>query len=72
MQGGKKVITATPRQLESLIRLSEAHARMRLSETVERSDVVEAIRLVKAATHTAALDPRTGTIDMDLIVTGLP
>ena len=29
-----QVITATPRQLESLIRLSEALARMKLSETV--------------------------------------
>jgi DNA replication licensing factor MCM4 len=30
----KKVITATPRQIESLIRLSEALARMRFSEWV--------------------------------------
>ena len=30
----KKTITATPRQLESLIRLSEAFAKMRLSNTV--------------------------------------
>jgi DNA replicative helicase MCM subunit Mcm2 (Cdc46/Mcm family) len=35
--GHKKVITATPRQLESLIRLSEALARMRLSRTVQVS-----------------------------------
>lgn len=66
----KKTITATPRQLESLIRISEALARMRLSEIVERSDVAEAIRLVKSAMQQAALDPRTGTIDMDLITTG--
>jgi DNA replication licensing factor MCM4 len=31
----KKTITATPRQLESLIRLSEAFAKMRLSNLVE-------------------------------------
>ena len=65
-----RVITATPRQLESLVRLSEAHARMRLSEWVEPSDVDEAVRLLKAATQTAATDPTTGTIDMDLITTG--
>lgn len=43
---------------------------MRLSETVEVMDVDEAIRLVKVATQSAATDPRTGKIDMDLITTG--
>jgi DNA replication licensing factor MCM4 len=32
-------ITATTRQLESMIRLSEAHARMRFSMRVEEEDV---------------------------------
>jgi DNA replication licensing factor MCM4 len=66
----KRIITATPRQLESLIRLSEAHARMRMSPTVEGRDVEEAVRLMKVATQSAATDPTTGTIDMDLITTG--
>jgi DNA replication licensing factor MCM4 len=35
----KKVITATTRQLESLIRISEAFAKMRLSSKVETKDV---------------------------------
>jgi DNA replication licensing factor MCM4 len=68
--GGKRVITATPRQLESLIRLSEALARMRLSPIVQRPDVAEALRLVKVAMQQAAMDPRTGQIDMDKILTG--
>ena len=42
---GSKTITATPRQLESLIRLSEALAKMKLSKTVEIPDVDEAVRL---------------------------
>ncbi|EME32022.1 DNA replication licensing factor MCM4 [Galdieria sulphuraria] len=68
--GGIKTITATPRQLESLIRLSEAHAKMRLSDVVESQDVDEALRLVQVAMQQSAIDPITGTIDMDLITTG--
>ena len=48
---GSKTITATPRQLESLIRLSQALAKMRLSPTVTGYDVEEAIRLMKVATQ---------------------
>ena len=66
-----KTITATPRQLESLIRLSEAHAKMRLSNTVERKDVEEAVRLIKVATQQAATDPTTGKIDMDILTSGV-
>ncbi|KAL9244987.1 hypothetical protein vseg_018698 [Gypsophila vaccaria] len=68
---GKKVITATPRQLESLIRLSEALARMRFSEWVEKHDVIEAMRLLEVALQQSATDHATGTIDMDLITTGI-
>ncbi|CAI9103741.1 OLC1v1002279C1 [Oldenlandia corymbosa var. corymbosa] len=67
----KKVITATPRQLESLIRLSEALARIRFSEWVEKQDVTEAFRLLQVALQQSATDHATGTIDMDLITTGV-
>ena len=70
MGNSKKIITATTRQLESLIRISEAFAKMRLSNSVEERDVDEAIALVKFATQQAATDPTTGLIDMDVIVTG--
>ncbi|KAK1861290.1 hypothetical protein I4F81_003874 [Pyropia yezoensis] len=63
-------VTATPRQLESLIRLAEAHARLHLRPSVAAADVAEAVRLVKAALHTAAYDPRTGRIDMDVFALG--
>lgn len=66
-----KTITATPRQLESLIRLSEAHAKLRLSQYVESIDVEEAERLIRVATHQAATDPMTGKIDMDIITSGM-
>merc|ERR1712154_557697 len=67
---GRKTITATPRQLESLIRLSESLARMRHSETVDSQDVDEAMRLHKVSTMQAATDPRTGAIDLDSINVG--
>ncbi|KAL7436522.1 hypothetical protein ACHAXH_005386 [Discostella pseudostelligera] len=68
--GRGRTITATPRQLESLIRLSEALARMKFSTVVTRDNVKEAVRLMKVATQAAATDPRTGRIDMDMITTG--
>lgn len=43
---GRGQISAYPRQLESLIRLSEAHAKVRFSKTVEVDDVEEAYRYV--------------------------
>ena len=63
-------ITATTRQLESMIRLSEAHAKMRLSEEVTASDVHEAVRLIQSALKQAATDARTGLIDMGLLTEG--
>ena len=63
-------ITATTRQLESMIRLSEAHAKMRLAEIVEVSDVEEAVRLIKSAIKASATDARTGLIDMGLLSEG--
>lgn len=63
-------ITATTRQLESMIRLAEAHARMRLSTEVTAGDVEEAVRLIKSALKQAATDSRTGLIDMSLLTEG--
>lgn len=39
MGNAKKTITATPRQLESMIRISEAIAKMRLATEVTPNDV---------------------------------
>lgn len=64
-------VSAYPRQLESLIRLAEAHARMRLSQTVEVVDVEEARRLYKEALKQAAVDPSTGKIDITILTTGM-
>ena len=68
--GGRRTITATPRQLESLVRLAESLARMRLSHHAEARDASEALRLMRVAMQQAAWDPKTGQIDMDKILTG--
>ena len=52
---GRGQITAYPRQLESLIRLAEAHARMRFSHHVEVVDVEEATRLQREALKQSAI-----------------
>ncbi|KAK7533040.1 MCM2/3/5 family-domain-containing protein [Phyllosticta citribraziliensis] len=70
VRAAERRITATTRQLESMIRLAEAHAKMRLSPTVEASDVNEAVRLIKSALKQAATDARTGLIDMALLTEG--
>lgn len=70
IRAAERRITATTRQLESMIRLSEAHARMRLSEEVTADDVEEAVRLIRSALKQAATDARTGLIDMSLLTEG--
>ena len=49
MGNAKKTITATPRQLESMIRIAEAIAKMRLAAEVDTKDVSEAVNLIKQA-----------------------
>ena len=67
---GRGQITAYPRQLESLIRLAEAHARMRFSDSVDIVDVEEAARLHREALKQSATDPTTGKIDVSILTTG--
>ena len=70
VRAAERRITATTRQLESMIRLAEAHAKMRLAEEVSANDVHEAVRLIKSALKQAATDARTGLIDMGLLTEG--
>ena len=67
----RQTITATPRQLESLIRISEALARMRLSATVERADAAEALRLMQvwapSSAPVSAEQPRAVALEDKLL-----
>ena len=67
---GRGQITAYPRQLESLIRLAEAHAKLRFSHTVDLVDVEEASRLHREALKQSATDPLSGKIDVSILTTG--
>ncbi len=65
----KDSITATPRQLEALVRLAEASSKMRLSNKVTVSDAEKAIELTNFVLRAIAYDQATGEIDIDRIVT---
>ena len=61
---------ATHRQLEGLIRLSEASARVRLSDIVQIEDAKRAVSLFEYCLEGAAKDPETGKIDIDIVASG--
>ncbi len=62
---GIKSIPITARQLEGLVRLSEAAAKVRLAKTVSKKDAQKAIELVDYCLNQIAKDSETGTIDID-------
>ena len=67
----KGQVSAYPRQLESLIRLAEAHAKLRFKNTVDIDDVEEAKRLHREALKQSCIDPCSGKIDISILTTGL-
>ena len=66
-----KPIPISARQLEALIRLSEASARVRLSNKITKDDSRRAIRILKKCLEKVGIDPETGKIDIDRITTGI-
>jgi len=58
-------VPATVRTLDGLMRLSEASARMRLSEEVKMIDAEMAIAMVKISLQDVGYDPETGKMDAD-------
>ena len=65
-------VPITARQLESLIRLAEAHAKMALRENVLAEDAQAAIRLVQVSLQQVGFDRETGQYDVDNIMIGRP
>ncbi|MBR9679194.1 MAG: minichromosome maintenance protein MCM [Nanoarchaeota archaeon] len=64
-------IPISARQLESLIRLAEASARIRLSNKVTKNDALRAIELLRFSMSQVGMDPETGEFDIDRLITGI-
>jgi replicative DNA helicase Mcm len=69
-ESGESPLPITPRQLEALIRLAKANARMRLSDHVTVEDANRAIKLISFYLREAGVDTETGKIDIDVLMTG--
>jgi replicative DNA helicase Mcm len=63
-------IPITARTLQTLERIAEASARLRLSETAEAEDADRAIEIYMTYMSRVGIDPETGEMDADRIETG--
>ena len=72
LSGKDKPITIAPRQLEALVRLSEASARVRLSDHIKIEDVKRALTIFDTCMKQVAYDSETGTFDIDRVMTSTP
>jgi replicative DNA helicase Mcm len=65
-------VAITARQLESLVRISEARARVALRKEVTSEDAAAAITLMKRSLEEVGIDLSSYKVDIDLIMTGRP
>ena len=63
----EEMITVTPRQLEGIIRLSTARARLLMKDRVEEEDADRAIYLIKSMLEDAGVDVNTGKVDLGVL-----
>ena len=69
-QDSNKPVPVTARQLEALIRLGEASARLRLSDKVTLADAQRVVKILEACLRKVGVDPETGFLDADIIASG--
>ena len=67
-----KPVPVTARAIEALIRLAEAAARMELSPVVTEDHASVVIQIVDESLKQVAYDPKTGTFDIDRVVSDKP
>jgi replicative DNA helicase Mcm len=65
-------VAITARQLESLVRISEARARVALRKEVTAEDAGAAIAIMKRSLEEVGIDLSSYKVDIDLIMTGRP
>ena len=65
-------VPITARQLEAIIRLAEASAKIKLKEYVEVEDAKKAVDLTLFCLRDVGVDPETGEIDADIVGGGTP
>jgi len=65
-------VAITARQLESLVRISEARARVALRKEVSGEDAEAAIVIMKRSLEEVGIDLSSYKVDIDLIMTGRP
>jgi replicative DNA helicase Mcm len=63
-------VPVTARKLEALVRLAEASARVRLSDTVEKRDAEKVVGIVRDSLEAIGVDPETGEFDVDMVEAG--
>jgi replicative DNA helicase Mcm len=65
-------VAITARQLESLVRVAEARARVALRKEVSAEDAEAAIAIMKRSLEEVGIDMSSYKMDIDLIMTGKP
>ena len=65
-------VAITARQLESLVRIAEARARVALRKEVTADDAEAAIAIMKRSLEEVGIDLSSFKVDIDLIMTGRP
>jgi replicative DNA helicase Mcm len=65
-------VAITARQLESLVRIAEARARVALKKEVSAEDAEAAITIMKRSLEEVGIDLSSYKIDIDIIMTGKP
>jgi replicative DNA helicase Mcm len=76
LRGGEddedRPVPITARQLDALVRLAEASAKVRLSNEITEEDVERVIRIVEGSLRQVGIDRETGRLDVDVVMLGIP